>query len=147
VQQQPRPPWIRRLTRRRLLVLDLVVALVICDLLAAAVNVTHANVRLAAPVGYGLAVALSAAVAVRRRWPWPALGTALAASAVSVVGGFARDPLVALALVLYTAAVSSSARAAWGALVLTQTVIALLAVAVWAFPVGGHEHAVFATVS
>lgn len=127
------------------MVLDLVVALALCDLLVAAVNVRHANVRLAAPVGYCLAVVLSAAVGVRRMWPWPALGIALAASAVSVIGGFARDPLVALALALYTVAVSSSARAVWRALVLTQTVIVLLAVAVWAFPVGGHEHAVFAS--
>lgn len=127
------------------MVLDLVAALAICVLLVAAVNVTHANVGLAASVGYGLAAVLSAAVAVRRRWPRFALGIALATSAASVLGGFTRDPLVALALTLYTVAVVSSVRAAWGALILTQTVIVLLAVAAWAFPVGGHDHVVFAS--
>jgi signal transduction histidine kinase len=70
--------------------------------------------------GVVLAVAAAAAVAVRRLAPRAALAVALAASAAAGYLGLARDPMIALALVLYTVASTTPAATAVAALVLAE---------------------------
>jgi signal transduction histidine kinase len=124
VEQQPRPPWIRRLTRRQLIAVDVLIAVLLVQVLGSGAYTSRAHVGLPMPVGYGLAVVLAGTVAARRWRPWPAFAVALAASSVSIVAGFAKEPMVAPALVLYIVAATSPPRASRMALLLVEACIA-----------------------
>jgi signal transduction histidine kinase len=85
------------------------------------------------PLAVAAAVLAVAPVAVRRRWPMSAFGVVLAANVTAIVSGAAGDPAIAVALVVYTVAVSGPRRrsavalAVAVALVVSADAIALLA--------------------
>jgi signal transduction histidine kinase len=127
VQQQPRPPWIRRLTRRQLITIDVLVAVPLAQVLGAGAETSRSLAALPMPVGYGLAVVLAGTVALRRWRPWPAFLVALVGSSLSIVAGFAKEPMLAPALVLYILAATCPLRASRAALLLVEAWIAATA--------------------
>jgi signal transduction histidine kinase len=76
-----------------------------------------------AGLGEALALAMCAGVAIRRLATLPAFILTVAASTVSAYLGFGKDPMVALALVLYTVAARASRAAAIGALLLAEAAV------------------------
>jgi signal transduction histidine kinase len=74
-------------------------------------------------VGVSLALVMGAGVATRRLLPLPALVATALASAVSGYLGLAKDPMLALALVLYTVAVRANRTVAVAALGLAEIAV------------------------
>ena len=74
-------------------------------------------------VGVILALVMGAGVAIRRLLPLPALVATALASAVSGYLGLAKDPMLALALVLYTVAVRANRTVAVAALGLAEIAV------------------------
>ena len=74
-------------------------------------------------VGVSLALLMGAGVATRRLLPLPALVATALASAVSGYLGLAKDPMLALGLVLYTVAVRANRTVAVGALGLAEIAV------------------------
>ena len=127
MQQQPRQPWIRRLTRRQLIAIDVLIAVLVAQVLGSGAATSRAHAALPVGFGYGLAVVLAATVALRRWRPWPAFAVALAASSASIVAGFAKEPMAATALVLYVVAVIEPLRVSRLALLLAEACIVVTA--------------------
>jgi signal transduction histidine kinase len=76
-------------------------------------------------VGDVLVFVAAAGVAARRLAPVPALAAALTASVVSYYLGFGKDPMIAVALVLYLVATSAPAGLAIAALAVTEAGVAV----------------------
>ena len=131
---QSRPPFLRRLTRGQLIAVDTLVALFVAQLSITEVF-TQPRLALArsmpAAVGIALAIVLAGTVAVRRLWPRGVLAVALPVSVASAMAGFVKDPLLALALVLYTGALTCSGRGARLALIVVESAIGAAAAASW----------------
>jgi signal transduction histidine kinase len=70
-----------------------------------------------------LALAAAAGVALRRLAPLPCLAVTLAATVASYYLGFAQDPMIAVAAVLYVVATRARAGAAAGALIVTEMAV------------------------
>ena len=87
--------------------------------------------------GYLLAILAGVAVACRRRWPRTMLMLAAVTSLASIGLGFTRDPLIAVALVLYIVAAVEPVRVSLTALALV--VIAASVVLVSVAPSFGEE--------
>ena len=110
VSQERRPPLIRRMRHRHWVAVDCVAAMVL--LIISVTGAAGREPQFGVPVW--LATAASAAVAVpvgvRRIWPMAVLGVVLALNTIVIVVGVSGDPAVAVALVLYTVAVSQPRR-------------------------------------
>jgi signal transduction histidine kinase len=94
-------PWV---------VLDCVAAAVLVALSARGAAIRSANFALSAPIAVGVAVLAAGPVAVRRLWPAAVFAVALAANSVAAAVGVSGDPAIAVALALYSIAVSRPPR-------------------------------------
>src|SRR5580704_10852005 len=94
-------PWV---------VLDCVAAAVLVALSARGAALRSANFALSAPIAVGVAVLAAGPVAVRRLWPAAVFAVALAANSVAAAVGVSGDPAIAVALALYSIAVSRPPR-------------------------------------
>jgi signal transduction histidine kinase len=101
---------------------DLGVAAILAVLLITAAGQAQSPGMPGIPATLGdlLALAAAAGVAVRRLAPVPALALVLAASVASGYFGSSKDPMIAVALVLYAVAACATARVAVGALVMAE---------------------------
>jgi len=99
-----RPPLTRWLGPRGWIVIDVVVALLLAAVLVAASDGVKPAYGI--PVWVALALTLLAALSIagRRRWPLAIFGIALVAESVAIVIGTAKDPFIAVTLVLYMVA-------------------------------------------
>ena len=75
------------------------------------------------PFAVAASILAVAPIAVRRRWPMPTFGVALTANVAAIVSGAAGDPAIAVALVMYTVAVSGPRRRSTVALALALTLV------------------------
>jgi signal transduction histidine kinase len=122
----------------RWIAFDTVVACVLWLLIAGGVSRTGKLTSLLVPtaphaVAYALVTIATAGVAVRRLHPVPVLA-AVAAAALSVFAlGYAKDPTITVALVLYTVVVSQRLRTAVAALFVVEGGV-VAAVATTPFP-------------
>jgi signal transduction histidine kinase len=122
---------------RLLIAVDVVLGLAVAVVLVNAVRSPAQNSSAPAGLGYALAGLAGFAVAARRRWPLRMLLLAAAVS-LSMLGlGFSRDPLIAVALVLYTVAVVEPVRVSLSALAAIS--VAISAVLVGVAPSYGDE--------
>ena len=103
--------------------------LAVVVLYANAVHFYAAGASKPAGLGYALAVLAGFAVAARRRWPLGMLALATAATVTLFGLGFSRDPLVAVALVLYTVAVVEPVRVSLSALAGISVLISAVLIA------------------
>ena len=97
--------------------MDAVLGVAVVALLATSVSAAQ-SARAPVAIGYVLAILAGAAVAWRRRWPRAMLLLAAAASLTSIGLGFIRDPMIAVALVLYLVAATEPIRVSLTALAL-----------------------------
>ena len=115
--------------QRLLIAVDVVLGLAVVVLYANAVHFYAAGASKPAGLGYALAVLAGFAVAARRRWPLGMLALATAATVTLFGLGFSRDPLVAVALVLYTVAVVEPVRVSLSALAGISVLISAVLIA------------------
>ena len=110
-------PW-RRAAALAWLAADFAVALVLACVLRYDVVATAHSARPGMSVEFaqGLAALMCIGVALRRLVPIPAVAWTVAASAAMIYFGYGKDPMTALALVLFTAAVQSRRLVALAAL-------------------------------
>jgi signal transduction histidine kinase len=120
---EQRVPFTRRLTFGHWVAIDALVALLLAGVLLSSTQVPRPHLGMPAAVGGGLACGIAAMVAIRRWRPLFALTVAMAGSLVSAFFGFTRDPMVALALVMYMVAVVKPPRVALTALVAVEVAI------------------------
>ncbi|MCO5974174.1 sensor histidine kinase [Actinoallomurus soli] len=120
-----RPPLHRRLTFAHWVAIDALVALLLAAALFSSAQVPRPHLGMPAAAGGGLALGIAATVVIRRWRPLFALVVALAASLVSAFFGFTKDPMVALALVMYMVAVARPPRVAIVALAVVEVAIVL----------------------
>jgi signal transduction histidine kinase len=117
------------LTFTHLVAIDVAAALLLAVILVGSAEAPRrASLHLGLPIGAGIALACAAAagVGLRRLWPQPALAVTLAANAAAVFLGFAVDPMIAVAAVLYMVALVRPARSAVGALIAVEATLAVL---------------------
>src|SRR5262249_55380324 len=108
---------------RLLIAVDVVLGLAVVALYANAVRFYAADASKPAAAGYALAVLAGFAVAARRLWPLGMLALATAACVTLFGLGFSKDPLIAVALVLYIVAVVEPVRISLSALAGISVVI------------------------
>ncbi|GAB3965612.1 histidine kinase [Actinoallomurus acanthiterrae] len=125
-----RPPFTRRLTFAHWVGLDVVVALLLTVALVSSAWDVRPYFGVPMVIGVGLACAIAATVAIRRWRPVLALAMAVGGSVASAFLGFSKDPMVALALIVYMVALLRPARTAAVALVVVEVAMAVDAVAV-----------------
>jgi signal transduction histidine kinase len=120
--RQMAPPAPGRWPKSAWVAIDCGFAAVLALLLAGWVGQTRASAMpgVSGTVGDILALAAAAGVAVRRLAPVPSLAVVLAASVASSYLGFGKDPMVAVALVLYIVATSAPPGIAVTALVVAE---------------------------
>jgi signal transduction histidine kinase len=123
--------------------LDVLIALVLAALMVRAL--IHPASGAPVLIELLLTTAMCAAVAVRRAAPVPAFVVAGVASAISGYLGFSKDPMVALAFVLYTVVVQSSVRVAVVSLLAAETIVVAAGSA--RVPAGIRHDAVIATAA
>ena len=134
---EPRVPFTRRLTFTHLVIVDAAAAVLLAVILVGSAREPRLQpLHQGVPAGLGIALLGLAAggVGVRRWRPLTALAVTLAAMSVTVFLGFAADPMVAVAAVLYIVALVEPARIAVGALAGVLLTLAALALAT---PVAG----------
>jgi signal transduction histidine kinase len=119
-----RPPFTRRLTFAHWVAVDTVVALMFAGALASSSQVVRPHFGVPPAVGAGLACGVAAAVAFRRWRPLAALAVATAGSLASAFLGFSKDPMLALALVMYIVGLTKPPKVAVPALVAVEVGIA-----------------------
>ena len=122
--------------QRLLEAVDIVLGVAVVALTATGVSAAR-SANGPAWTGYLLAILAGVAVACRRRWRRTMLLLAAAASLASVGLGFSRDPLIAVALVLYIVAAVEPVRVSLTALALV--VLAAAVVLVTVAPSFGEE--------
>jgi signal transduction histidine kinase len=135
--EQPRVPFTRHLTPAQLVAIDVAAAVLLAVALAwSAQSLRHSSLHpgVAAGVAFGLAGAAAAGVALRRVRPLAALAAALTGEAALVFLGLAADPMIAVAVALYTVALVKGRRTAACAL---AAVALALAVLVFVAPAAG----------
>jgi len=115
--------------QRLLIAVDVVLGFAVVVLYANAVHFNAVGASKPSGVGYALAVLAGFAVAARRRWPLGMLALATAACATLFGLGFSKDPLIAVALVLYTVAVVEPVRISLPALAGISVVISAVLIA------------------
>ncbi len=128
--EEPRVPLTRRLTFAHLVAIDATVAVLVTFILVGSARAPQRMpLHLGVPLGVGIFLACAAAAGIGlRRWrPLTALALTLAAEAALVFLGFAVDPMIAAAIVLYTVAVVKPARIAVGALIGVGVTLGVLA--------------------
>src|SRR5215468_6496273 len=134
--------------QRLLIAVDVVLGFAVVVLYANAVHFNAVGASKPSGVGYALAVLAGFAVAARRRWPLGMLALATAACATLFGLGFSKDPLIAVALVLYTVAVVEPVRISLPALAGIRPVRVLATVSVqaaaWAIGVAVRRQRAYA---
>lgn len=120
--RQMAPPAPGRWPKSAWVAIDCGAAAILALLLAGWASQTRASAMPGVPgtVGDILALVAAAGVAVRRPAPVPSLAVVLAASVASNYLGFGKDPMVAVALVLYIVATSAPMGIAVTALVVAE---------------------------
>jgi signal transduction histidine kinase len=127
--EEPRAPFTKRLTFTHLVAIDVAAALLLAVILVGSAEAPRrASLHLGLPIGAGIVLVCAAAagVGLRRLWPQTALAVTLAANAAAVFLGFAVDPMIAVAAVLYMVALVRPARSAVGALIAVEATLAVL---------------------
>ena len=125
---KPRVPFTRRLTSAQLVAIDMVAAVLLAALAGSAQVSRHSSLHVGVPVGVAIALAgaSAAGVGMRRTCPLTALAVALTGEATLVFLGLAADPMIAVAVVLYTVAQVKTKRTAAAALAAVGLALAAL---------------------
>jgi signal transduction histidine kinase len=123
--------------QRLLIAVDVVLGLAVVVLYANAVRFYAVGASKPAGLGYALAFLAGFAVAARRRWPLGMLALATAACVTLFGLGFSKDPLIAVALVLYTVAVVEPVRVSLPALAGISVLVSAVLIATG--PTNGEE--------
>jgi signal transduction histidine kinase len=117
----------RRGIQPKYFVLDGIAGLVLGALLIRSAMTPEVHHPVHAPLSLGIAasVASASSVALRRLAPLPALTVALAACTLSYLGGFQRDPYIAVGLVMYVVATTKPRYVSISALMGVAAVVVL----------------------